>query len=155
MIVTFTSKLLSLELPGYLGADVLEDTLEGLQVSFKHKTRATGGPNVFISLRAPKDKAATLTSVITQKKEAMTALMTGSTQSVDINKLGEINGAGFALVGTPAKAKGGSGVEFLETTFLAPVSERLLEVRLSAEQQYSSEARVVWSSIARSITLVK
>lgn len=155
LAATFTSKLLSLELPGYLDADVLEDTAESLQATFKHKTRPTAGPNLVISLRAPKDKATTLASIVKQRKDAMMATMIGQTQSIEINKLGEINGAGFALVGTPDKAKGWSGVESLETTFTANVGDRLLEVRLTADQQYSSDARVVWSSLARSITLVK
>lgn len=155
LVATFTSKLLSLELPGYLSAEVTEDTTESLQVTFKHKTRPTAGPNLSVSLRAPKDKSATLTSIIKQRKDAITATMTGQTQSVEINKLGEINGAGFALAGTPDKRKGLSGVEALETTFAANVGDRVLEVRLAAEQQYSSEARVVWSSLARSIAFVK
>ena len=155
LVATFTGKLLSLELPGYLDADVLEDTVESLQVTFKHKTRPTAGPNLVISLREPKDRQTTLASIVKQRKDAMMATMIGQTQSIEVNKLGEINGAGFALVGTPDKAKGWSGVESLETTFAANVGERVLEVRLTADQQYSSDARVVWSSLAKSITVVK
>ena len=155
LVATFQGRLLSLELPGYLDADVLEDTAESLQVTFKHKTRPTAGPNLVIILRAPKDKQTTLANIVRQRKDAMTATMIGSTQSIEISKLGEINGAGFALVGTPDKAKGWSGVESLETTFAANVGDRVLEIRLTADQQYSSDARVVWSSLARSITLVK
>lgn len=155
LVATFASKLLSLELPGYLGADVLEDTPESLQVTFKHKTRSAAGPNLSISLGAPKDKTATLTSMVKARKDAMAAIMTGQTQSVEINKLGEINGAGFALVGTTDKQKGRAGVELLETIFTANIGDRVLDIRISAEQQYSSDARVVWSSLARSITFVK
>ena len=155
LAATFTGKLLSLELPGYLDADVLEDTAESLQVTFKHKIRPTAGPNLVINLREPKDKQTTLASIVKQRKDAMMATMIGQTQSIEVNKLGEINGAGFALVGTPDKAKGWSGVESLETTFAANVGERVLEVRLTADQQYSSDARIVWSSLVRSITLVK
>ena len=155
LVATFNGKLLALELPGYLDADVLEDTTERLQVSFRHKTRPTAGPNLVISLRAPNDPTATTASIVKQRKDAMTATMRGPIQSVEINKRGEMHGTGFALVGTPDKAKGWSGVESLETTFAANVGNRVLEIRLSAEQQYSSDARVVWSSLVRSITLVK
>jgi hypothetical protein len=147
--------LLTLELPGYLNPVVTEDTAEGLQVTFRHKTRPTAGPNLVISLRAPQDKQMTIASIVKARKEALIATMVGPTESVEINKLGAINGGGFALVGTPNKAKGLSGVESLETTFSANAGDRVLEVRLTAEQQYSSDARVVWSSLARSITLGK
>ena len=79
--------------------------------------------------------------------------MTGQTASVDINKLGPLNGAGFALVGVPDPKKGLSGVESFETTFASEVNGRLLEVRLTAEQQYSSDARVVWAMLAQSLKL--
>ena len=155
LTATYASKLVSLELPGYLAADVLEDTTERLLVSFRHKTRPTAGPNLVISLRAPNDPTATTSSIVKLRKDALTATMRGPIQSVDINKLGELQGAGFALVGTPDKAKGGSGVESLETTFATNVGERVLEIRLTAEQQYASDARAVWSSLVRSITLKK
>ena len=155
LVATFTGKLLSLELPGYLNPVVVEDTAENLQVTFTHKTRPAAGPNLVISLRAPQDKQVTIASIVKARKEALIATMVGPTESVEINKLGAINGGGFALVGTPSKAKGLSGVESLETTFSANVGDRVLEVRLTAEQQYSSDARVVWSSLARSITLGK
>ena len=155
LAVTFTSRLLSLELPGYLKADVLEDTTERLQVSFKHKTRPTAGPNLVISLRAPNDPTTTTASIVKLRKDALTAMIRGPIQSVEINKLSELQGAGFALVGTPDRAKGGSGVESLETTFAANVGERILEIRLTAEQQYAPDARAVWSSLVRSITVRK
>ncbi len=154
LVATFTGKLLSLELPGYLEAVVLEDTTDSLRVTFKHKTRPTAGPNLAISLRAPKDNQ-TAASIVKERKDALTATMAGPTESVEINKLGAINGAGFALVGTPNKAKGFSGVESLETNFAASVGDRVLEVQLTTEQQYASDARVVWSSLVRSITLGK
>lgn len=155
LVATFSGKLLSVELPGYLDPDVLEDTTESLQVTFKHKTRPTAGPNLLISLRAPKDAQTTPASIVKQRKDAITATMLGPNQSLEISRLGEINGIGFALVGTPDKAKGWSGMESLETTFVANVGDRVLELRLTAEQQYASDARAVWSSIARSITLSK
>ena len=155
LAATYTGKLLSLELPGYLEADVQEDTTERLQVSFKHKTRPIAGPNLVISLRAPNDPTAATSSRVKLRKDTLTATMRGPIQSVEINKLGELQGAGFALVGTPDKTKGGSGVESLETTFAANVGERVLEIRLTAEQQYASDARAVWSSLVRSITLKK
>ena len=151
----FTGRLLSLELPGYLAAEVLEDTTERLQVSFKHKTRPVAGPNLMINLRAPNDPTVATASIVKLRKDALTATMIGPIQSVEINKLGELQGAGFALVGTPDKAKGGSGVESLETTFATNVGKRVLEIQLTAEQQYAPDARAVWSSLVRSITLTK
>ena len=154
LVATFSGKLLSMQYPGYLNAVVIEDTADSLQVNFKHKTRATAGPNLLISVRTPRDKQAAAT-IVKLRKEAVTATMAGKTDSIELNKLGDINGAGFALIGTPAQGKGLSGVESLETTFAANVGDRLLEIRLTAEQQYSSEARVVWSSLAGSIAINK
>ena len=151
---TFSGKLLSVELPGYLNAEVIEDTADSLQVNFKHKTRATAGPNLLISLRASKDKQ-TPTSIVKLRKATVTDAMVGKTESIELNKLGDINGAGFALIGTPNKGKGLPVAELLETTFAATVGDRVLKIRLTAEQQYSSEARVVWSSLVRSITINK
>ena len=155
LVATFTEKLLSLQHPGYLNPLVIEDSADRLQVNFKHKTRATAGPNLLVTLSAPKDKQATVTSTVKLRKEAVAATLRGQTASIELNQLGTINGAGFALIGTPDKAKGLSGVESLETTFAAMVGDRLLEVRLTAEQQYASEARVVWSMLARSIAVGK
>lgn len=154
LVAVFTGKLLSLELPGYLNPVVLEDTADGLQVNFNHKTRKTAGPNLLISLRAPKDKL-TVAAIVKARKEAVTATMIGRTESIELSKLGEISGAGFALIGTPDKAKGVFGAELLETTFAANVGDRVLEVRLTAEQQFASEARVVWASLVNSITINK
>lgn len=155
LVATFIGKLLSLEHPGYLSPVVIEDTADRLQVNFKHKTRATAGPNLLVTLGAPKDKLTTAASMVKVRKEAIVATMIGRTDSMELTQLGAINGAGFALVGTPNKAKGLSGTESLETTFVANIGDRVLEVRLTAEQQYSSEARVVWSSLASSITVGK
>jgi hypothetical protein len=154
LVATFSGKLLSLQYPGYLNPVVIEDTAERLQVNFKHKTRAIAGPDLLVSLRAPQDKQ-TAAALVKLRKEAVTASMAGKTDSVELNKLGEINGAGFALIGRPDKAKGLSGVESFETTFAADVGGRILEVRLTAEQQYASEARVVWSAVGNSITFAK
>ena len=154
LVATFTSKLLTLELPGYLNSVVIEDSADSLQVNFNHKTRKTAGPNLLINLRAPKDQQ-TVAAIAKARKEAVTATMIGRTESIELSKLGEINGAGFALIGTPDKTKGVSGAESLETTFVANVGGRVLEVRLTAEQQYSSEARVVWASLVNSITINK
>ena len=152
LAATFSAKLLSLELPGYLNPEVIEDTADILQVNFKHKTRAAAGPNLLISLRAASGKQSAA-SIVKLRKAAVTATMLGNTESIELNQLGAINGAGFALVGTPKTAQGLSGAELLETTFVANVGERVLEIRLTTEQQYASEARVVWSSLGRSITL--
>ena len=155
LAATFTGRLLSLELPGYLAAEVLEDTTERLQVSFKHKTRPIAGPNLIISLRAPNDPMAAISSIVKLRKDALMATLLGPIQSIEINKVGDIPGIGFVLVGTPDRAKGGSGTESLETIFAANVGERVLEIRLTAEQQYTPDARAVWSSLVRSITLTK
>lgn len=151
LVATFNSALLSLEHPGYLRVEVLEDTADSLRISFKHKTRPNAGPNLLINLRALKDKQQTAASVANQRKASVLETMTGQTASVDINKLGLLNGVGFALVGVPDPKKGLSGVESFETTFASEVNGRLLEVRLSAEQQYSSDARVVWAMLAQSL----
>lgn len=154
LVATFTSKLLTLALPGYLNPVVVEDTADSLQVNFNHKTRKTAGPNLLINLRAPKDRL-TVAAIVKARKEAATTTMTGRTESIELSKLGEISGAGFALIGTPVRSKGVSGAELLETTFVANVGDRVLEVRLTAEQQFSSEARVVWASLVNSITINK
>lgn len=153
LVATYSSALLSLEHPGYLRAEVLEDTAESLRVSFKHKTRPNAGPNLVINLLALKDKQQTAAAVVNQRRATVLETMTGQTASVDINKLGPLNGAGFALVGVPDPKKGLSGVESFETTFASEVNGRLLEVRLTAEQQYSSDARVVWAMLAQSLKL--
>ena len=152
LVATFSAALLSLQHPGYLSAVVIEDTASRLQVNFTHKTRATAGPNLLISVRAAQDKPS-VASIVKLRKDALAATMAGTVEAIEINKLGAINGAGFALIGTAAKAKGVLGVELLETTFVANVGDRLLEVRLTAEQQYAPEARMVWSTLANSITL--
>lgn len=154
LVATFNGKLLSLQYPGYLNAVVIEDTADSLQVNFKHKTRVTAGPNLLVSLRTPPDKQ-NAASIVKRRKDALTATMTGNTESIGLNKLGAITGSGFALVGTPSVAKGLASAEWLETTFAANVGNRVLEVRLTTEQQYASEARVVWSSLVNTITLTK
>ena len=78
LVATFNGKLLALELPGYLDADVLEDTTERLQVSFRHKTRPTAGPNLVISLRAPNDPTATTASIESERSEAKKKAVLGS-----------------------------------------------------------------------------
>lgn len=153
LVSTFTSKLLTFEHPGYLEPVVAEDTKESLSVTFRHKTRPTAGPNLAISLRAPKAKQ-TASTLARERRELAGSTMTGAPASVDINKLGAIEGAGFALIGVPDPKKGLSGIESLETTFAADVSGRLLEIRLTSEQQYSTEARVVWATLAQSIKLL-
>lgn len=153
LVATFTGKLLTFEHPGYLEPVVAEDTKETLNVTFRHKTRPAAGPNLLISLRAATDKQ-TAAVVVRERKALATSNMIGSTASADINKLGAIDGAGFALIGVPDPKKGLSGIESLETTFAAESNGRVLEVRLTSEQQYSSEARVVWATLAQSIKLL-
>ena len=155
LVVAYASKLLSLEHPGYLTAVVLEDSTESVSVTFKHKTRVSGGPTLAITLRPTRDKQATAAIVARERREMVTGTMVGQTASVELNKLGAINGVGFALIGVPDRKKGLSGVESLETTFAADVGDRVLEVRLTAEQQYSSDARVVWAMLAGSIKVGK
>lgn len=154
LVATFNGKLLSLEHPGYLAAVVSEDTGDALSATFKHKTRKTGGPDMVISLRTPADKQ-TATTLVSQRKTAVTETMAGQTASVAINKLGDLDGSGFALIGTPDSKKGLSGIESFETTFASDINGRVLEVRLTAEQQYSSEAQVVWAMLAKSLKVGK
>ena len=155
LVVAYASTLLSLEHPGYLTAVVLEDSTESVSVTFKHKTRVSGGPTLAITLRPMRDKQATAAIVARERRDMVASTMVGQTASVEVNKLGAINGVGFALIGVPDRKKGLSGVESLETTFAADVGDRVLEVRLTAEQQYSSDARVVWAMLAGSIRVVK
>lgn len=152
LVATFTGKLLRFEHPGYLEPVVTEDSVDSLSVTFRHKTRPAAGPNLAISLRAPKEKQ-TATTLVRERREALMATMAGAPVSVDINKLGAIEGAGFALIGVPDPKKGLSGVESLETTFATDTGGRLLEIRLTSEQQYSPEARVVWATLAQSLRL--
>ena len=154
LVATYSGTLLSFEHPGYLDPVVTEDSADSLLVNFKHKTRPRGGPSLLISLRTPKDKQTTAL-IVELRKQSVAGTMAGETASVEINKLGPIDGIGFALIGVPDSKKGLSGVESLETTFAANAGDRVLEVRLTAEQQYSSDARLVWAMLARSIKLGK
>jgi hypothetical protein len=150
LVATFVSKLLSFEHPGYLEPAVAEDTNEALRVTFRHRTRPAAGPNLVVTLRAPVDQK-TASVVARERRQLVLSTMAGSTAAVDVNKLGSFDGFGFALIGVPDPRKSLSGIESLETTFVGDVAGRVLEVRVTSEQQYSPEARVVWATIAQSI----
>ncbi len=146
--------LLSVEYPEFLMPEVIENSTARFYVNFKHKSRA-GGPNLMIDLRAPKDKSDTASSIIAARKNGLTAMMAGQSGSVDVNSLGEIKGVGFAFIGVPDAKKGLSGVETIETTFASDTAKGLLEVRLGAEQRYTTDTRDVWTLLAKSIKLGK
>ena len=154
VIPTLSGPLLSMQYPDFLEPQVIENSVTRFVVNFKHKTRA-GGPNLMVNLRPPKDKTENAASVVAARKSALTAMMTGQSGSVDVNTLGEIKGAGFAFLGVPDAKKGLSGVESLETTFAADTAQGLLEVRLGAEQKYTTDTRDVWALLAKSIKLGK
>ncbi len=150
----FSGPLLSMQYPEFLEPVVIENTMTRFAVNFKHKNRPSG-LNLMVSLRAPKDKAETAAAVVRARKDALTATMTGESGSVEVNTLGDIKGTGFAMIGVPDAKKGLSGVESIETTFAAYLPQGLLEVRLGAEQKYATDARAVWSLLAKSLTLAK
>jgi hypothetical protein len=152
---TYTGKWLSFQYPLFLQAVVTEDDANGATLGFKHNARDSG-PNVTISLRAPKDKATTAAVAINARKQAsLNAMAEGSSATVEVNKLGSISGAGYALIGTPDAKKGFSGIESIETAFVAAVGDRLLEVRLTAEQKYSKDMEAVWALLSSSLKFVK
>lgn len=146
--------LLSMQYPSFLEPVVVENTVTRFAVNFKHKSRASG-PNLMVSLRPPKDRAETAVAVVKARQDALSAMMTGESGSVDVNTLGAIKGAGFAMIGVPDAKKGLSGVESIETTFAADLPQGLLEVRLGAEQKYATDTRDVWSLLVKSLALAK
>ena len=152
-IATLTSALLTLEYPRSLEAIIVANTSEALVVNFKHRTRAAG-PHLSITLRTAADKKSAAT-VANEKKSAIVAALIPGSASVEINALGSISGSGHAIIGTPDKKKSGSGIETLETVFVADLNERRLEVRLNAEEKYAEDSRYVWSTLAKSIALKK
>lgn len=151
-IPTLSGPLLSMQFPDFLVPQVIENSKIRFAVNFKHKTRA-GGPNLMIDLHAPKDNTDNAAAVAGARKSALTAMMIGQSGSVDVNTLGDIKGVGFAFIGVPDPKKGLSGVESIETTFAADTAQGLLEVRLGAEQKYTTDARDVWALLAKSIKL--
>lgn len=153
-VATYSGALLSFQYPLFLEAVVTEDSASGLSIGLKHKARE-GGPNVTISLRKPKDAQTNAASAIAQRKQASTSAMMQGSASVEISKLGPIIGAGYALIGVPDAKKGFSGVESVETAFAGSVGDRLLEVRLTAEQKYSKDMEAVWALLSESIKPAK
>ena len=151
---SFSGPLLALQYPDFLQAVVIENTVSNVAVNFKDKTRPTG-PVLSVKLYAPKDKQTTAAVVAKARKDALTATMAGPSGSVDVAALGAIKGVGFALIGVPDAKKGLSGVESIETTFAADVIHGVLEVRLTSESKFSSDAETVWALLAKSIQLGK
>lgn len=152
LAVTFDSRLLTFEMPGYLAATVEQNQDDQLRVSFRHKTRKTGGPAMQLVVQPPSSDR-TVTSLETERRTAVAASMSGQPSVVDIGKLGPIVGKGFAMIGTTRGTSDAPAVEMLETVFVAAVSGGMLELRLSAEQQYAGEAQSVWAMIASSLRL--
>ena len=154
LIPSLSGPLLSMQYPDFMEPQVIENSVTRFVVNFKHKAR-TGGPNLMVNLRAPKDKTENAAAVAAARKSALAAMITGQSGSVEVNALGEIRGVGFAFIGVPDAKKGLSGVESIETTFAADTALGLLEVRLGAEQKYATDTRDVWALLAKSIKLGK
>ena len=153
-VPTVSGPLLSMQYPEFLVPQIIENSATRFAVNFKHKAR-NGGPNLMVTLRSPKDKTENAASVVATRKSALTAMMTGESGSVDVSALGDIKGVGFAFIGVPDAKKGLSGVESIETTFASDTAKGLLEVRLGAEQKYTTDTRDVWALLAKSIKLGK
>jgi hypothetical protein len=150
---TFTAKLATFQYPNFLLPVVSEDSATVLNVGFKHKAR-DGGPNVTLSVRTAVEKGVTAATANAKRRTQSTGVMAPGSAAVDVKKLGSINGTGYALLGTPDAAKGFSGIESIETAFAADVDGRLLEVRLTGEQKYSSDVEQVWLLLSKSLKLI-
>ncbi|HNY45461.1 MAG TPA: hypothetical protein PKN64_00760 [Casimicrobium sp.] len=156
---TFNHKRLSLQYPTFLQPQVVEDSKDALIVQFKHTTRANG-PHLTITLRPAQSTASATNngkpaSLIAARKAELTQAMAGKGASVEINSLGAIKGAGFAMIGEVA----GTGVESIETNFASEINASassaasVLSVRLTAEQKNAGEAQAAWGLLARTLSL--
>ena len=150
----FTRSQLSMQYPDFLTPSVSEDTATSLVVNFKHKTRPSG-PNLSVSLLTIKDKATTAAAVAKARREAAMASLVGPSAAVDLNKLGELSGVGFALIGVPKSVSSTPTSESIETIFATVVDNRLLEVRLTVDQKFAAEAEAVWSLLEKTIKLAR
>lgn len=150
----FVGKLATFQYPDFLTLIVVEDSAATLNIGFKHKARE-GGPNVTLLVRTPTDKNSTAAVVNAERRQRSTAVMAPGSAVVDVKKLGNFSGTGYALLGTPDAAKGFSGVESIETAFAADFDGRLLEVRLTGEQKHSADVEQVWLLLTRTLTLLK
>ena len=148
----FTRSQLSMQYPDFLAPVVIEDTATSLVVNFKHKTRPAG-PSLIVSLRTVSDKQATAAAVVQARKEAAAAGLVGPSAMVDVNKLGDLSGVGFALIGVPKRAGGAASSETIETTFASVVNNRILEVRLTVDQKFSAEAEAVWALLEKTLSM--
>lgn len=156
---TFNHKRLSLQYPTFLQPQVVEDSKDALIVQFKHTTRPSG-PHLTITLRPAQSTASAINngkpaSLIAARKAELTQAMAGKGASVEINSLGAIKGAGFAMIGEVA----GTGVESIETNFASEINASassaasVLSVRLTAEQKHAGEAQAAWGLLARTLSL--
>ncbi len=148
-IQTFQNALITFQYPSELA--VTTDTKEGLAISAKHKTRP-GRPSLSITLRSVKNADDTADAFITARKAAVAASM-GNPGTVNVNKLGDINGSGFAIIGTPDVKKGGSGIESFECTFATVINGKLLAVTLNAEQKFAEDAQYLWGLVGKSLVV--
>lgn len=148
------TKALTLQYPTFLTPTVIDDRPDTQVIRFKHRTRASG-PNLTVTLtpRAAATDDAKLAAEVNNRRSELSAKMLGQVAVVDANAFGALRGAGFAMIGTPDSAKGGTGVEMIETQFVANIKGRTLDVRLSAEQKHAGEAQAAWGLIARTLTL--
>ena len=83
------------------------------------------------------------------------ASLAGPSAAVDLNKLGELSGVGFALIGVPKSVSSTPTSESIETFFATVVDNRLLEVRLTVDQKFAAEAEAVWSLLEKTIKLAR
>lgn len=150
----FARSQLSMQYPDFLAPVVAEDTTTSLVVNFKHKTRPAG-PNLMVSLRSLSDKQTTAASVVNARKEAAATALVGPSATVDVSKLGDLSGVGYALIGVPKSAAGTPNSESIETTFATIVDNRILEVRLTVDQKFSAEAEAVWALLEKTIRLTR
>lgn len=152
LAVTFESRALTFQIPGYLAATVEQNQDDRLRVNFQHKTRKTGGPAMQLVLQ-PLVSSRSAAGIEAEQRKTIAAGMSGRPSVVDVSKLGAITGKGFAMIGTTIARSDSPAVEMLETFFAAEVNGGTLELRLSAEQQYAGEAQSVWAMLASSLRL--
>jgi len=148
----FIGTLFALYFPAYLQPDAVENAVDAVVLNLRRRSHG-GGPNVSITLRNIRDSS-TLATLVAAQKAASTASMAGATAAVDNNRFGALEGAGYALIGTPDTKKGLSGVESLDSYFVAEINGRRLEVRMTAERAYAADAQATWAMLGNTFKLI-
>ncbi|TAG45393.1 MAG: hypothetical protein EAZ30_15935 [Betaproteobacteria bacterium] len=150
-IQTFQNAMLSFQYLSDMALTTEGDGKQSTLITLKHKTRI-GRPGLVIALRETKDSTDTAEAAISAQRAAALASM-GSPRVLAINKLGALDGTGFAAIGTPSARRGGSGIESFESNFATVINGKLLTVTLTSEQKYSEDMEFVWSLLARSLVV--